>query len=148
MIRMRFEGGEQLATRMRELSRRAGRQVALNALRAGAEPMRKRASDIAPREGGAPDLAENIVISNARDPEGEGPAVAVGPSTALRSDQRRRFGTQGRHLEFGTAHMAAQPFMRPAFDTEREATLAAIGRRMWASLRSETGGVNQGSRFL
>jgi len=38
-------------------------------------------------------------------------------------------------VEFGTIHMAAHPFMRPALDDTREEVQRAIGQSLWADIK-------------
>src|SRR5688500_7814828 len=114
---MRIEGGAELAAKLRAMPERVSRRVQREALTIAAEPIREHAASIAPRRPGAPDLAEHIVISNARSQEG-GVAIAVGPSTEQRSDQDRRYDVQGVFVEYGTNDTPAQAFLRPALDTK------------------------------
>lgn len=37
----------------------------------------------------------------------------------------------GKFVEFGTAYQAAQPFLRPAFDTQKEAFIEAMRVELW-----------------
>jgi len=43
-------------------------------------------------------------------------------------------GAHGHLVEFGTSKMAARPFLRPAWDANKERVLAAIGKELWASI--------------
>lgn len=54
-------------------------------------------------------------------------AVYIGPE--------RRQGFYGHMVEFGTIHMAAHPFMRPALDNTREEVKRAIGHSLWADIK-------------
>lgn len=40
------------------------------------------------------------------------------------------------HVEFGTVHMAAQPYLRPAFDESKDKAIAEIGDALKAQLES------------
>ncbi|MEG8222419.1 HK97 gp10 family phage protein [Sphingomonas sp. HH69] len=53
--------------------------------------------------------------------------VYVGPSEGQ--------GFYGHMVEFGTIHMAAHPFMRPALDNTREEVKRAIGHSLWADIK-------------
>ena len=96
-------------------------------LKAGADVLREGMGLRAPRD---PDpngvtLADEIVavvrVSNAKDT-----AVAqIGPS-------RRAF--YGGWQEFGTAHHAAQPFMRPTLDQDGQIAVAALAVHLRAGL--------------
>ncbi len=122
---MRFEGGAQLAKNLSQLSERLSKELLRKALRDGGEIMRVQASRNAPYEPGKPDLRDNIGMSTARPDDAVPAAIAVGPTKA---------GFYGLFQEFGTAHHSAQPFLRPAFDSEQGRALAAISRSLWISL--------------
>jgi HK97 gp10 family phage protein len=130
MVKMRFEGGAELAKAFQQLTTRVSKSTLRNALEDAAEPMRRRMSEMAPREPGAPDMADNIVISTARTKSFEGvqsAAVAIGP-------EKRFF--YGFFQEFGTVHHGAQPFVRPAFDGGVTRALSDIARSLWTALAS------------
>lgn len=122
---LRFEGGAELAKNLDQLSIRVQKNVMREALTEGAEPIRSRASQIAPYEPGPPDLRDNIGISTARVREpGDIAAVAVGPTKGF---------AYGLLQEVGTSRHAAQPFMRPAF-SEAPKSLSIIGASLWRAL--------------
>lgn len=86
MVKMRFEGGAELAKAFEGLTARVSKRMLRESLEDAAEPMRRAMSSMAPREPGAPDLADNIVISTARTKAVEGAqsaAVAIGPAKAF-----------------------------------------------------------------
>lgn len=144
---MQIHGGKELAARLRALPEAFTRAVVIGALTESAELMRARMAQLAPREPGAPDLADNIGISVANrlgDVGGgrwearhdEEHAVAVGPTKDF---------FYGLFQEYGTIHHAAQPFMRPAFDSEAPKALTALTQELWKPLRDKvtsTGGRN------
>lgn len=130
MVKMRFEGGAELAKAFEQLSARVSKRMLRESLEDAAEPMRRAMSSMAPREPGAPDLADNIVISTARVKAVEGvqsAAVAIGPAKAF---------FYGFFQEFGTVHHSAQPFVRPAFDGGVSRALSDLARSMWSALAS------------
>src|SRR5687767_1488612 len=106
---MRIEGGAQLAATLRAMPERVSRAKQREALKVAAEPIREHAASNVAVGPGAPDLKDHIVISNARSQDG-GVAIAVGPSTEIRTDQFRQYDVQGKYLEFGTNKMPAQAF--------------------------------------
>jgi HK97 gp10 family phage protein len=124
VIRVKFEGGAELASALGELSNRVSRSVLRAALVEAGEPIRGTAAAIAPREPGAPDLADNIVMSNAR-PEDGSVGIAIGPSTDF---------FYGSFQEFGTSRHGAQPFLRPAFDSGWKAALGVVRGALWRAL--------------
>ena len=133
---LRFEGGKELAANLRTLAAPIQREIILDALEAAAEPMRNRMSQLAPREPGRPDLADNIGISVANrigDVGGgrwqarhdEEHAVAVGPTKNF---------FYGIFQEYGTSRHGAQPFMRPAFDSTHQTSLSILSQRLWQAV--------------
>lgn len=130
MISLRVDGGEKLARELRALSTRVNRQVQRDALMAGGEVIRAAAAAMAPRAPGAPDLADNIVISQARPDDGS-VGIAIGPA--------RRFFYAG-FQEFGTSRHRAQPFLRPAYDGESPRTLKIITAALWSAIIRRGGG--------
>lgn len=123
---MRIEGGAALAKALDQLPLKTSPRVMRSALRQGGEVIRAHAASIAPRAPGAPDIADNIGMSTARAQDNDVAAIKVGPT--------KPGFAYGVPLEFGTANMGAQPFMRPAFDTERERALEAIRQALWKAL--------------
>jgi HK97 gp10 family phage protein len=123
-MKVELHGGKELAAALNALSGRLSRKMQREALLAAAEPMRRDAGARAPRRAPAPDLADNIVISNARGEDGA-VAVAIGPSKGFR---------HGFFQEFGTMHHGAQPFMRPAFDGGHGRALSTIMGELWRKL--------------
>ena len=131
-----LSGGPDLAKRLQQLPDALSRDVQLAALKAGAEPIRAAAAVKAPRSHGpGPHMADDIVIgvTSAAKLEKQGrfteTVVVVGPSHTPHDH------FYGLFQEYGTAHHAAQPFMRPAFDTEAQASLARILAALWAKIR-------------
>lgn len=136
---MRFEGGAELARTLESLPAALSYRVLIEGLKEAAEPMRQRMAELAPREPGAPDLAENMGISVAdrigsteggrwQAREKEQAVVAVGPTKNF---------FYGLFQEYGTSRHGAQPFMRPAFDTTAPIALGIMGRVFWTILASK-----------
>lgn len=148
-------GGDQLAKAIRDCPTRVNKKVLRQALTEGAEPMRQMMGSLAPRAPGAPDLADNMVISNVTKFDGakvgdQEAAVAVGPARLLRGAYTVKTRTGGTRTigasfyalfqEFGTSRHGAQPFARPAFDQGVAGAIAIIRSRLWDALRSAPGG--------
>lgn len=126
-----FEGGQELAAMLASLPKSVAKTIQRTVLVEAAEPMVAVARRLAPREPGAPDLADNIEIGNARtgkDEFGDEFArVAWGPVKGF---------FYGYYQEWGAVHHGAQPFMRPAFDTQKERSLGIIRTRTWEHIQS------------
>lgn len=120
------------------MSKRATRPVVINALMEGGELMRARASQLAPREPGAPDLAQNINLEPLRGTPDGMFTVGIGVPKRFFYDFFQ---------EYGTSRHGAQPFYRPAFDGLVQRAIEIISAAMWRAIRPDSP-VNIGSRNL
>lgn len=126
---LHIEGGDELARTLASLPDAVSRKVQLEALKKAAEPMRRAMAARAPRGDTPPHIADNIIVAVARrraETEDGNATVAIGP---------RRGFAYGLPLELGTRHTAAQPFARPAFDTEAPSSLGIVGQELWEALQ-------------
>lgn len=122
-IAMRFEGGAELADALRGLSTRISKQMLREVLTEAAEPMAERASRLAPRRPGEPDMADHIAVMTSRSETGA--AVAFGPTKEF---------FYGLFQEYGTVHNKPHPFLRPSFDEGASKALDTIGAALWREL--------------
>lgn len=143
-LRHRWTGDVDMMRTYRSLSGAVSRQVMTDALREAAEPLRAAAAAAAPRSKGAgPHLADSIVVAEtqfAGNGNAAGPdvvTVAIGPS------HKPVDMFYGFFQEFGTAHHASQPFMRPAWMAEHRQLPKLVSRAIWVAL---TGRLRKGSR--
>jgi HK97 gp10 family phage protein len=140
LVSVKFEGGAQLAKNLEALPAALRGRVLRDALREGAELIRARASQLAPRAPGAPDLADAIVVGKVRANADEAAAGAVLVGIGV----PKRFFYDAM-LEFGTKHMPAQAFYRPALDQEGGRAIKVIGAGLWAALAKAGGTGGRGS---
>jgi HK97 gp10 family phage protein len=113
-IRAEMTGVKQLVTQLGKVrDRMATESVLVGALTKGAEPIREGASAKAPRRTGR--LGREVVIEPIK---GE-------PEVGVFADP-----FYGHMQEFGTRHHGAQPFMRPAWDENRERALDIVRREL------------------
>lgn len=119
-IGAKVEGTQELARACATLSRGVSTKMLIQALMEGAELLSATMSDLAPRAPGKPDLADNIVAAPLRGRErgSDQAAVGIGPSST--------FFFYDLFQEFGTVRNQAQPFYRPALDTQGQQALFAI----------------------
>lgn len=134
-VSMKLVGGADLAKRLGQLPGSVSKNIQRRALEKGAEPIRAAAASGAPRDerANAPHLADNIVVgtrSLTRAGEGE-VIVEVGPARQPSDHFYSYF------LEYGTATAPAQPFMRPAFDTQAPRSLNIVMAELWAAIRKK-----------
>lgn len=135
-VSLKIQGGMDLARHLKALPEALSRKVQVEALKDGAEPMREMATDLAPRGAGpGPHLADNIVVgaptqaSLERRGRFDETVVEVGPS------RKPNDVFYGFFQEFGTRHHAAQPFMRPAFDSQAGHSLTRILSSFWRVIK-------------
>lgn len=121
-----LEGASEFAKLLEALPGRASKQVQREILEHAAEPMRKDMADTVAYEPGKPDIRDHMATATARGEDANETAVAVGPT---------KEGFYGSFLELGTAHMAPQPFARPAFDRNVDGSLEIIGDEIWFALK-------------
>ena len=143
-----IEGLKELDAALGELGKATARNVMMRALKKSAEPIEQAAKSMAPRDQG--DLAESIAIttkSTARagrkafadamkSGSSKGDAQAAARAANKGAKGKDTFsqvfvgptdgGRHGWFNEFGTENMAAQPFMRPAFDVGAPKALASL----------------------
>ena len=145
----KFEGGIELEKALRELGDpKLSRRIGLRSLRKGAEPIRDKAKLLAPKD--EHHLDQSIKIASARQRRGgdrDEPKVLIGIDASVQPAQDvSREGGGGTYRdpgvagvgpmqEFGTPNMPAQPFMRPAFDGEKNATPGRVGGELWAGIK-------------
>lgn len=131
---LELKGFKELAAAMRELPERVAKNALRSAVGAGAAEIRKEAKLHAPVDSGR--LKTSIYQKQIREPSGQYKQVFfVG---ARNGPKRKKGGTKDysqsawywRFVEFGTAKMAASPFLRPAFESKKEAAIDAIGKKL------------------
>jgi HK97 gp10 family phage protein len=130
-------GFKELAEALKKL----GPKVAKNGLRratsAGAAIVRNDARARAPVDTG--EMKRDIMMKRARDVKG-GDTTGAQYIVYVRSGKKSRLAGKKRDIqrdsyywkfiEFGTAKMAAKPFLRPAFEANKEAAVEAIGKSL------------------
>lgn len=128
-------GLRELAQTLKALEAAVSREIQLQALMAGAELIRADAAALAPRsDRSTPHLADDIVIGapSVAQLERRGAfdevLVEVGPS------KKPHDHFYGYFQEYGTLRHRAQPFMRPAFDRNAQASLDRSLAVLWKAV--------------
>jgi HK97 gp10 family phage protein len=118
----KIQGAKAMEQALQALGPKAAGQVGGNAVRAGARVLVKEAKRLVPVDTGR--LRDSIkVVTLKKNKRG---ANEVGAVVGFEKPASRIA-----HLvEFGTSHSSAQPFMRPAMDSQKEAILSAIGKTL------------------
>ena len=141
-------GFKELAKALKELGPRVGRKHLRGSTSKGAAVIRKKARELAPVDTG--EMRKDIQIKREKT---SGDNVAS-YSVYTRSGKRSRLAGKARNvdkdsfywkfLEFGTAKMAARPFMRPAFEAEKESAVDAIGAELDKRIQKEAADLARG----
>lgn len=125
-------GFKELALALRELPERVAKNALRSAVNAGATVIKKQVKLSAPKDTGL--LQKNIFQKQIR--EASGPyqqtfAVGVRQGKARNKDgSKKELPYYWRFKEFGTSKMPASPFVRPAFESQKEAAVDAIGKKL------------------
>ena len=118
-----LDGADELNAALRSVGLRAGGLVLKSAAIAGAEVIAGEAKRLAPRDSG--DLAEGIHAEPGRIQQGRAVMnIGIGKKQWY-----------GELVELGTENMAAQPYLRPAFDTKAEEAIAAVNKVLRDALK-------------
>lgn len=136
---VRMDGIKDLEFKLGALDKALGKKLLRQAVRASAKPIRDEAARLAPRRVSEPprgtsryhpagkELHRSIKVRSAGRLPGSTLAVQV------------KTAPHGHLLEFGTIHMAAQPFMRPAYDTQKGEAIRTfrevLGKKIEAEVR-------------
>lgn len=130
--RVTIEGLDELQTALRKLPDATAKNVVRRILRARAQPIADRAEQLAPEDQG--DLKDSIAVSTRlskrqkrmhRKVDPHDIEVYVGPGPLPQA-----------HLqEFGTQNHQAKPFMRPAWDAEKNKVLHNLRVDLWNEIQ-------------
>jgi len=119
----RTYGAVELTRVLKKLPKEIGEKAMISALRSGAGVIKKEAKATAPRgpekQGRKKHLADSITVRKTSR-RGEVPQVSVTVGKAY----------WGMFQEFGTRYMAANPWLRPAFDAAKEHAVVKIGKQL------------------
>jgi HK97 gp10 family phage protein len=132
-VTVKVGGLRELGERMKGLSEDMNKRIARAATAAGAVVIRDAAKQKAPVLTG--NLRKNIIVK--RIPKGESPLTSEHIVTVRKgklTKKQRAAGLEdafyGVFVEYGTAKTAAQPFLRPAYDQNKEKAVQAIKDRI------------------
>lgn len=134
-MKIKVEGLKDLEAGLKSLSQRTAKETAERAMVKALQPVADAARAAAPRSAAAPHLADSIGVSKKlKDSQKRG---AEKPSDTRRIMYVGALMPHAHLIEFGTVErfhksgksvgrMPARPFMRPAFDANVDAVLAAM----------------------
>lgn len=124
----RVTGLDALTAKLRALPQEIADKLGDNALKAGAKPiMAEMARTVRRSNRNEPHIADNIASQVDKEAESGSRVIHIG--------FRKNVSWRVHFLEFGTAHSAAHPFIRPAMDTQRDAALQAMATSLASGLQ-------------
>ena len=138
MSGFRFEGGRELDAALRNLSKATARNVGRRALTTAAEPIAAKARVLAPKD--EEDLESAIKVGKAiasfqrQGNRGDIVTVFVGIDESV--DKRLHIYAEEQEEGNPDRGMAAQPYMRPAWDSEKEKAVERIAPELWAEIEA------------
>ena len=115
-----LKGGKQLEKRLLALERNAQRTILSRAVAAGAVIIRDEARKLAPRDPASKVHAADAILSRRKKVSRTRALFEIGYS--------KKKAWYLRFAELGTKFHAAQPHLRPAMDTKKEAAVREVGR--------------------
>lgn len=129
---MQMTGLRELGVAMKELDSRVQKRIARSATAAGARVIANEAKKLVPVDTG--NLKKNIRTANLKPNQPGLQETAVGVRVKGKKDDSAYYF---RFLEFGTAHMAPRPFLRPAFETKKQEAAGKIKDQLAKRLDAE-----------
>lgn len=111
------------------------KNILVRTLKAAAKPIDDMASSLAPRDTGK--LQVSVITGTQLTRRQKSSAYKAGKLGVAEV----HVGTQlsrGLFNEFGTYKMTAQPFLRPAWDTNKNRALDIIGKELWVQIKKAT----------
>lgn len=134
MNRIRVEGLRALDEALGELKKSTALAVLRRTGKAALEPMAERARQGAAAIRFSGNLADNIEVSTRSS--GYARRIAGGRQSTVEvymgpaGDGSKKAPPQGSLQEFGTKNHGPQPFMRPAYEAEKVATVERVGEQL------------------
>jgi len=136
---LRLKGGTEVVASLKRQERVARPAVVMPALFLGGGVIADEARMRAPRRTG--NLAASIVVTTKlkfkTDQRNESPEemrVYIGPAVGRSAGAD---GFYGHMVEFGTIHMAAQPFLRPAFDAAGNRAMGLVAKAVAGEIKKQ-----------
>lgn len=128
IVKFELKGAAELDRAMKEFGPRFTNNVSGRALRAMAKPIVRRARELVPVRTGA--LKRSITTKLGR---------VKGGQRTIQIGFKRPTSARAHLTEYGTSHSPAQPFMRPALDTEAQTALSEMQRVLADGIEKEAG---------
>lgn len=146
---VKIVGMKELGDTLRLLSNQMEKKIIQAAARAGAKVIRDEVERRAPRDTG--ELAQSVTVKAYRVSRTGNFKVLVGVKYVRKNAAKRKKSTEaagsyafwvelGRPGKGGHTHQAAQPFLRPAFDTKKDEAARVFGDKVMEGIKAELHG--------
>jgi len=128
-VKMEVHGLKELERKLLEMSPKLAKNALRAAVAAGARVVAAEARKNVPVDSGT--LRRSIYTKQIREESGDTQQTFyVGARQGKKEQAKKRDGWYFPFVEFGTEKMAARPFMRPAFESTKDAAVQAIKTRL------------------
>jgi len=131
-MKFRISGLREIEQALRRIARATPEAVQREALHDAGEIVAERARSLVPVRSG--NLRDSIAVAD----EGQSGVLSQGGVEVFVGPQADGF--YGHFVEFGTVNMAAEPFMRPAFDATRDEVMDRLGGDLWRPIEKAAKG--------
>jgi HK97 gp10 family phage protein len=138
-VSVKIEGLEGIKQAMKDISNEVNKRIARSATLAGSQIVKEAAIKNAPVLTG--NLKKNIILKRNTNTNLTSEflvTVRQGKRTKKQITQGLGDAFYAKFVEYGTVKMAAQPFIRPAFDNNKEAAANAIIERLKTGIARAT----------
>lgn len=149
---MNLTGFKEMAEKLKQLGPRLGKNGLRAATSAAAAVIRNEARNLAPVDTG--EMKKDIQFKREREVRG-GELFTASYSVYTRGGKKSRLSGKARNVdkdsfywkfvEFGTAKMQAQPFMRPAFEAKKEEAVTRLGEKLDERIQKHAADLARGS---
>lgn len=129
-VRSKIVGAKQLENALKQLPKATSKNVLRRALIKAAAPTEAAARAMAPR-GPTGNLQASIDVGTKLKPSQQG---ARRPGVEVYVGATAPPGFHAHLIEFGTAKMAARPFMRPAWEQTKDKVLEILSVEVWTAI--------------
>ena len=136
---LQLQGFREMAEKLRQMGPKLARKHLRRGPAAAAAMIRDVARMLAPHDTG--EMKKDILVKRAKNRRNE---MSATYELFVRSGKKSRASGRSRNVdkdsfywrfqEFGTSRMAAQPFIRPAFEAEKEEAVKIIGEVLEAGI--------------
>lgn len=133
-VTIRVDGLRELGERMRKLSEKVNKRLGRSSTNAGAQLVKKKAKSniVSSPSVDTGSLRDSVIVKKVKSSLTSEHIVTVRGrgKTSKKTGRKQTEAPHARFVEYGTIHMPAEPFLRPAFESEQGAAVEEIKRKL------------------